>query len=241
MDSMWKKEDSGLYVNIFESVPPSTKRECEKMKKMFKANQEFYSLRKDNAKSLAFRKLGNESFKKKDWETAMTWYNKSLCFAEIGTETVSLAYANRSSCFLHFFMYSKCLADIELAIQAKYPEHLMPKLLQRRKKCMELIESGSLDDSEYYVPSLSFANCKFPEMVNTLEIRKNKEFGRLIVATSDIPAGQTILIEKSFISQSSSRDHCHICLKHLENLVSCEDCSWEVFCHDTCAKEKDLR
>lgn len=243
MDTLWKKEsnNSGLYVDIFKTIPISTRLECEKITTALKSKQEFHLLAKNNADSSKFRDLGNGEFEKKNWLEAMTFYNKSLCFAEIDTENVSLAYANRSSCFLQLNMFAKCLIDIELAIQAKYAENLMPKLLQSRKKCLELIQNGTPDESEFTVPSLSYeASSAFPEMANVLEIKKNKVFGRLIVATSDIPAGQTILVEKSFATQSSNRDHCHICTRRSMNFSSCQNCTWALFCHDTCAKQKDM-
>lgn len=239
MDSLWKKESNGgLYVNLFEGVSSAVRDEFDKIENKFNANQELRFLAKSNEKSLEFRNSGNDFFKKKDWEQAMTWYNKSLCFAENGTENVSLAYANRSSCFLHSKMYANCLVDIELAIQANYPAHLMPKLLKRQKDCIELIEKGAHDKSESHCPSLSYeANSKFSGMANVLEMKSNNKFGRLIVAQRDIPAGKTVLIEQAFSSQSFNLDHCHTCLKTALNLIPCEHCSWGIFCYDSCAKQ----
>lgn len=242
MDFLWKKEsNSGLYLNLFEGVPVSVRNEFSEIKSKIKANQEHHFLAKNNEKSLEFRSSGNDWFKKKDWTKATTCYNKSLCFAENGSENVSLAYANRSSCFLHMKMYAKCLADIELAKKANYPEHLLPKLVKRQKDCNESLKNGCEDKSEAHCPSLDYdANSEFPGMANVLEIKRNSKFGRLIVAQRDIPAGKTVLIEKAISSKSFNCDHCHTCLKTEMNFVPCESCAWAVFCHDGCAKQNSM-
>lgn len=245
MDFLWKKEsNNGLYVDLFEGVSSSVRNEFDKIKNKFKANQELHFLAKNNEKSLEYRNSGNDYFKKKNWEKAMTCYNKSLCFAENGTENVSLAYANRSSCFLHLGAITKCLVDIDLAIEAKYPDHLMPKLFKRQKDCIQLIKNGSHDESESCYPSLSYeANTKFPGMASVLEMKRDEKFGRLIVAKTgipDIPAGKTVLIEKAFSSQTFNLDHCHTCLKTAVNFVPCKNCSWGIFCHDGCATQNGM-
>lgn len=71
---------------------------------------------------------------------AIQYYNRSLLFVENGTKNLSLAYGNRSACFLHLNMYDKCLIDIELAVEAGYSKKLLPKLDARKKECMELME-----------------------------------------------------------------------------------------------------
>lgn len=243
MDLLWKKDSSsGLYVNLFENVSASVRNEFDKIKNQFMANREHHYLAKSNEKSLDYRNSGNDCFKRKDWAAAMTWYNKSLCFAENDSDNVGLAYANRAASFLQLRMYANCLADIDLAIKANYPKHLMPKLLKRQSDCMELIKSASNDDrSDSYQPSLSYdAHSKFPGMANVLELKRNNEFGRLILAKCDIPAGKTVLVEKAFSSASFNRDHCHTCLKTATNFVPCEHCAWGIFCHDTCAQQNHM-
>lgn len=247
MDFLWEKEaSSGLYVDLFDEndVPESLQNEFDifdKIKTKVIANQEYHFLAKDNKKSLAFRALGNDFFSKKNFTEAMKLYNKSLCFAENGTENISLAYANRSSCFLHMKMYAKCLADIELAIKANYPEKLMPKLLKRQKDCKDSLQNGSIDASYINYPALSYEeDPKFPGMANTLEIKRHKKFGRHVVAKCNIPAGQTVLIEKALFSTSSDHYHCHDCLKTAMNFVPCEHCSWGLFCHNSCENEHEM-
>lgn len=238
MDSLWKKEPhSELYVDLFADAPIEFYTDFEKIKKNFDENKKHHFLEKNDEKSVEFRNLGNDYYKKKDWEKALKCYTKSLCFAKKGSENVSLAYANRSSCFLHLNMYSKCLIDIGLATQANYPKHLMAKLSKRQNDCLDLIKNGAPDRSESPSLSLSYpAHSKFPGMANVLGVKQNEEFGRFIVAKRDIPAGKVVLAEKSFSSKSYDLDRCHTCLKVGANFVPCEHCVWGLFCHDTCAE-----
>lgn len=62
-----------------------------------------------------------------------------LCFAENDTENVALAYGNRSACNFGLKMYGKCLTDIELAINANYPDRLKSKLEKRKAECLKLV------------------------------------------------------------------------------------------------------
>lgn len=92
---------------------------------------------------------------------------------------MSLAYANRSSCFLKLQLYERYLVDIQLAKAADYPKRLM---------------------SEPSEPMLSFnAHEKWSCMANVLEIEKNDQFGRLVRAKGDLKIGQTILMEETYI------------------------------------------
>lgn len=91
---------------------------------------------KSDKRSTQFRLQGNAKVKETLWHEAMKFYNNSLCTAEIASENVSLAYANRSLCFLKLSMYDKCLVDIELAINANYPKQLWSKLEERRAFCL---------------------------------------------------------------------------------------------------------
>lgn len=125
--NMWKKEShepSALYVDLFKATlmdPELTG---------------FISAGKSNAIADNHRIAGNQLFVQQKWSEALDKYNDSLRYAEFGSESLSFAYANRSSCFLHLEKYDDCLADIESAIKANYPARLMAKLEQRKAECM---------------------------------------------------------------------------------------------------------
>lgn len=83
---------------------------------------------KNDLMAVQKRKEGNVHFGQDHWVDALELYNESICFAEPGSKTISLAYANRSACFLKMRRLNECLADIELAKGVGYPAELIPKL-----------------------------------------------------------------------------------------------------------------
>lgn len=150
-----------MFIDIFASLDKTSEfRLCNQ----FRFMDAFEENSKDNSESTKLRQLGNTKIKEADWYYAMTYYNQSLRYAEIGTENVSLAYANRSLCFLKLEMYDECLIDIKLAIEAKYPQRLMPKLEERREFCLKQQISGT-KLAKIEVPQLDFeADKNFPGM-----------------------------------------------------------------------------
>lgn len=180
--------------------------------------------------SAELRSQGNKKFDKRLWNEAMELYNQSLRFAVIGSETMSLAYANRSACFFELKMYEKCLVDIDLAIKANYPKRLMSKLERRRADCLERIEKAG--GPVEYLPKLCFPpNSNYPEMADVLKIECNDEFGRFITATADIQVGQTVVIDEIFSSRRTTESTvCETCLKDKMNFVPCDQCADEMFC-----------
>lgn len=97
-------------------------------------------------------------------------YNKSLRFAQDNVH-LSLAYANRSYCFLKLNLFDRCLIDIANAIDTHYPENLMPKLMQRKQICLEKMETQTYSTS--IVPQLNYEpDFNLPCMVNVLKIKQ---------------------------------------------------------------------
>lgn len=223
---LWQKEsisDQALYVDILQNIRHPLEN--------FRLNR-----KKSNALSLRTRTEGNEKFAQNDFEAAMELYNQSICFAEKGSEHLSLAYANRSSCFLKLQMYDRCLIDIQLAKDANYPERLMHKLEDRKRECNKRIESDTISTSTE--PMLSFkANNELPCMADVLQIEKDDQYGRLLRAKRDIQIGETVLIEEGYIhiiyGQESNR--CDFCGKEKMNFVPCGNCVDAMYCSEKCA------
>ncbi len=238
MDLLWHKDNSGSYVDIFKNVSTEASdsfiirlNETESKLKALKIND------KNDKISVMCREQGNEQFRSDQWLEAMNSYNSSLCYAEIGSETVGLAYANRSACFFQLKMYDECLVDIELARQANYPARLIPKLDQRREDCLKLVAAVSRKDKLSYE-----SDENFPGMANILEIRCDKTFGRHIVAKCDIPVGKIVLAEKSFMTRILNKPYisCAVCMKSLMNFVACTQCTSTLFCQSGCADVNDI-
>lgn len=232
---LWKKESGNILWN-----KESNQKDALFVDLLGKENSTIPASRgdlppKNDQKSERLRVKGNECFSQKDYFAAMKFYNQSLCFATNGSELLSYAYSNRSSCFFHLKMYSKCLVDIELALQSNCPQKLIQKLKDRKIKCMELMD----EELSCFAPKLSFEpDERFPCMAKVLEIQRHTEFGRQIVATADIPAGKTILVEDGFAAGifSETGVNCDICYLSYTNLVPCNTCTKTMFCFGKCDK-----
>lgn len=219
---LWQKSSDHLYIDLA--------KDSLKFVDNFR-----FDWKKNTALSLQARQEGNEFFSKKDFKSAMDKYNESIRFAD-DLNSLSVSYANRSSCFFHLQMYDRCLADMALAKSANYPQSLMHKLDDRELKCMNKMQSNaSLTVAE---PKLSFeADDKLPSMVNALRIDSNEKYGRFITAKRDIPIGETILVEESYVHKSFGPkvNKCTNCGKKEMNFIPCKNCSGVMFCSENCS------
>lgn len=264
MELLWQKEsnDAGaLYIDLFKDISADFRDSVSVITK----SKNVHRIEKNNKLSEEYRDQGDIQFQERKWFEAMNLYNASLCFAENGSENVSLAYANRSTCFLRLRQYEKCLADIELAKKARYPEHLMQKLNKRRADCLKLMKSD--ERGEEIVAKLSYkADENFPGMANVLKIEYNEEFGRYISAKCDIPgsinhffhlgtslnfriliipfvpAGKTVLLDESAVPPSHGMKYscCAVCAKSSMNFIPCSECTNALFCNSGCVNVNQI-
>lgn len=251
MDILWKKESNeggALFVDLFKNISTTHPDQHERVSMTFSTIQNLkasgiplHSYSKDVETSTEYRKQGNMKFLDKKWTEAIQLYNKSLCFAPIGSENISLAYGNRSDCFFHMRMYEECVVDIDLAIKANHRQQSMPKLIKRRTDCLKLMQNES--QIKESVPKLSYdANKSYPAMANVLNVELVGGYGRGIVAKDDIDVGKTILVEKAFVSQPQAAEctNCSICMKKLANFIACDKCSSAMFCTSNCITKKHI-
>ena len=98
---------------------------------------------KDYKKAEYFRQEGNKYYVTGVIGKALELYNDSIRHYPVPSgndsnfeEGLALAYANRSAVFFSLKEYSKCLADIDLALQYKYPARLEYKVLKRKAECL---------------------------------------------------------------------------------------------------------
>lgn len=243
---LWKRETNelgALFVDITKKARANsaiTSRIAAEEREFSKKLSESKNI-KTNQLSVIYRENGNSKFMQRNWMEALELYNQSLCYAEIGSENVSMAYGNRSACFYHMQMYQKCLQDISLARNAKYPERLMTKLDKRETDCLELIESTGHNDD--FVPNLSFdADPNFSGMANVLQIQRNDTFGRYITANKDIDVGQTVLVEEAFLLSAASTKTkcCHTCAKASMSFIACNQCTYAMFCSVECRESNNF-
>lgn len=183
---------------------------------------------KSKATALLKRNEGNVALRARNWLDALELYGDSLRFAQPKSEHISLAYANRAASFLSLKLYDICLTDIQLAKEAGYPEHLMLKLDQRKANCLQQMHNDPQPTQK-----LSFEpNDPFPWLASKATMRKKKNGGYSVVATSDIDVGEIIVVEEPF--QAFLAEHfgtrCSKCLNGYGNLVPCVKCTDVMFC-----------
>lgn len=192
---------------------------------------------KDDFVSNQCRQRGNELIQQNEFKLALEQYNKSLCFAEHESIALSFAFANRSFCFLRLELYEECLVDIELAVNAHYPDHLKAKLEQRKLTCLKQMKTSIKRTP--LEPQLSFeADPAIPCMANVLRIVRSVEFGRHFEAQSNIKEDQVLMIEEplvKLIDENSKYKRCHSCLKEYTNVIPCAKCTEAIFCSEECS------
>uniref|UniRef100_A0A182UWR5 MYND-type domain-containing protein n=1 Tax=Anopheles merus TaxID=30066 RepID=A0A182UWR5_ANOME len=211
---------------------------------------------KDNAKALAARNRGNELFVPKlgkDLE-ALQHYNESIAYSEPGSEARALAYGDRSVVCLKFNLFKECLENIRLARASNYPARLANQLSEREqyaKKCLNQLPPifpdparrtpGKYRPRDTGRPALQLsyeAHRNIPHLVKCVELRQNSEFGRHLVTTQHLKAGDVLMIEKPYASLLCERDQykrCAFC--HNEDtftLIPCEGCTVAMYCSEEC-------
>lgn len=161
----------------------------------------YISQPKNDSASLAARNEGNVFFKIENYVSALEYCfgNRSIALAPVDSENLAIGYANRSAVYLNAGFYKFCLENIELALKNNYPEKLKPKLEQRRKECLELMNKG--EDNlerckkkmlkEKFPVKLSYpADKRIPIMIDGLEYVKSDQFGRGIRTKRDLFPGK---------------------------------------------------
>lgn len=243
MEILWQKETDhveSLYINLFESIGSQFISEFKKWDEHMQLLKSEHNdmPAKSNEKSSKLMRQGNEEFCKKNFYHAMELYTKALCYAEVGTENESMAFASRAKCFFHMEMYHRALTDIEFALKSKCSAKMMVKLEKKRMDCRKLtVKSNPNELIESKWKSFTH-NPKYPCIANTLTITNNAQFGRHLVAKCDIDVGQMVLMEDSFASVAKSDEQmtCYNCLTEVANFIACSKCSDVVFCSEKCLK-----
>ena len=192
------------------------------------------NLKKNNSKANEFRLAGNKAYKSCKFREALEFYNKSLCHAMPGSEEFSLAFANRSAVYLEVGEFELCLENIQLAIDCGgYPEEKVQSLMERREKCLDLLEVDERDaqrDPWNFFKLSEKANKKIPFVIDSIEMRESKQFGRHLITNRALKTGEVICIEKPFyklIMNSARFSHCGNCLKSENlNLFPCCECNY---------------
>jgi len=144
---------------------------CVKLSLLWKApliqqmlkNQQEHLFSKSEGDSKRFREYGNKHFQKGLWEQAAHSFSSAVAFAPQNEKSqgrdLSLALANRSAALLHMDRIEDSLEDIQLALEAGYPQDLRYKLYERQIQCyMKLASQDKAETAfEHLQTSLSLS------------------------------------------------------------------------------------
>lgn len=215
--------------------------------------------RKSNERSATLRAEANRLYVQKRFFNALIKYNESLCFAEAKSENLGLAYANRSAVYLEIGQFDKCLENIELARDNFYPSSKFELLAKRAEKCKHQMRNNNDSDSESNrvgtFLKLSYeSHEKLPYLAKCLELRRNEKYGRHIITTRQLNAGDVVafdVAEFKVIKSDSRYDTCddtnvfQRCSDCLDDnrlsLIPCSECCKTMYCSIDCMKSAYIR
>lgn len=199
---------------------------------------------KSNEEADKYRIEGNKLYSDRNFFDALTKYNESLCHAVTGSESVGLAYANRSAVFFEMKLYEKCKNNIEMAKLNGYPRDNYYILDKRLEKCIENQINSDAEvktqlENPFEFVKLSYKeNSQLPFVVDCLKLMQNEKYGRYIIATQDLKVGDILAIEdpyfkvlKSDARYDSCRENnkfqrCSVCLQDNSlDLIPCLGCA----------------
>ena len=183
---------------------------------------------KSDKRTNDFRSRGNEDFQCKKWFDALLNYNRSIAFAN-SNSVMALAYGNRSAVYFETKLYDHCLENIQLARKNGYPANKMSKLDEREAKCKERMNKPKDEKTEDFWDffKLSYpANPKIPWLVDCVEMKWTRQYGRGIYAKQDLIAGDVICVEQpifNFTKEGWGFYQCFNCFKaNALNLIPCD-------------------
>lgn len=175
-----------------------------------------------------YRLKGNQLFRDRKYFNALCAYNESLCYAPTDSESMGLAFSNRSAIYLEVLEFNLCKENIALAKEFRYPNNKFAKLKRREKMC-SLKEKEAKPKKSSPLCLGSKPNPKYPFISHCLKMRSSSDYGRHIITDRTLLTGEVIAIEKPFsglLLSSYANKRCTNCLgQFLLNLMPCPGCT----------------
>lgn len=246
METLWAKErnENAIYIDPFVNIETDAVDEMKLWAQTLaelKSDENAQRSKKCNKVSNELIEDGHEKFRNRHWCEALNLYSQAICFAEKGSHNEGVAHGNRALCFMQLGLYHKAKIEFDFAIQKKCPEQYLANMQTMRAECQHM--KKKTDQPKKRTPKLTIgADKKFPCMANVLEIQRNNDFGRCIVAKRDIDIGQTVMVAECFASAvtTDKQAFCLTCQKVEMNFIPCSKCSDVMFCGEDCANWNNI-
>ncbi|CAH1116603.1 unnamed protein product [Phaedon cochleariae] len=196
-------------------------------------------IRKSNKDSDKWRKKGTEYIQLQKHMDAFECLTKSIAFAE--NENSSEAFAARAKLLCDTGYFSACLQDIDRGSKKQCSKTVQESLANLKEKATKYEIPDHLVDFDP-LPVITDRNSTRRSASSYIELRTDETVGRHIIAAKEIPAGEILVVEKSFVHTmfpESKYLHCHECLKLCYNLIPCPQCADALYCSDNCKQQAE--
>jgi len=165
---------------------------------MDKFDKSKYEVRVTNNIKLSeeFRNRGNQLYAAGNYFAAIVHYNRSMLMARGNQLVNSLCYANRAAVYLNLNYFEHCLHNLDLA-EPNYPPEKIHKLHERRQKCLEMMKSNVDEGLKAFKHEFKLSyepNPKLPFFIDALELHEDEKYGKHLITTRDLKAGDVIAV-----------------------------------------------
>lgn len=183
--------------------------------------------RKSDDKSRQFAVEGDEFLEQEKYFDALSSYNKSLCFAELKSLQLSIVLQKRSFVYLQLKRYQKCLESIKFAKNILNLSANDSTFSDLEDICMRNISLEKKEENN----EVPFFKISYPEhknipfIIDCLKPTDTWKYGRCVITTKDLKAGDIIAIEESYfrmLNRDARHIRCANCFKsNFLNLIPC--------------------
>jgi hypothetical protein len=117
----------------------------------------------------------------------------------------------------------------------------MSELNERQSFCESKLKVKAIKRQSEKAPTFELSyppNSKIPFMVDCIELKQSKEYGKGLVATKDFRVGDVLMVEDNFaysLKPSLCYKRCSYCLMERQrNLIPCDSCTKVMYCSKEC-------
>ncbi|KAK0071891.1 hypothetical protein PV326_000694, partial [Microctonus aethiopoides] len=203
---------------------------------------------KSSEKATEFIEKGNEQFKKENsWKDSLELYTQGVIHAPPNSSELARAYANRSAALSDGGLYDDVILDIGhdacqllLKMNSNDTEYVNEIVNKKLSTISSMKTPQQKIDYQTFLPKIVKENTKLMGVTDAVELQYSEKYGRQVVATRDIRAGEAIYVHKPYASIVEStvvHKYCWHCSKQVWAGVPCHQCVSVIYCNEKCRDE----
>lgn len=198
-----------------------------------------------DSEDLAFA-YGNRSailYRMKKYKEAISDIDRSLKIS--CTDVYQLKLRSRKiDCLNKLGSSKKALEEIETLVNkiSKLKNDTISEEVNKIKEKYKNLQKENSVDEKQNVPEhleILFQQEK-KNPFDSISIKRNKKYGRYLIANRDFEAGEIIFVENPFVKVINLKNvhiYCSHCLKTSWSTIPCDYCNWCMFCSEDCKKK----